>query len=371
MKSAGWTTTLLLGFAAGAVAQTEYHMTIVDPFPWNGSSQATGINSAGTIAGDSGGTGGFIGPVMANSGNVTNLNGPGYFGSFNHASGINNSGVTVGYAYTSTSTTHAYKWTGGVGTDLGAPGGLQSWGVSINSGGDIVGGYSYHYSAQQPTLTANNGVVWHANGTTTILNSGSTYLGSSVGISGINDSGLVVGAYHDSANFIDVAATWAPGKSMPTKVAGLNTTYNSAVHATNNLGDLIGSYEDASYQYYEGNFVILGGNQVNIGNIGGVTEVGAINDNRQIIGTAVDGSGAGHPFVWSAATGIETLDNHLDNSSLGRLLEVSAINNNGVMAGIMEDSNANYYLVQIAAVPEPAGLVILALAPALLLKRKR
>ena len=96
-------------------------------------SSAQGINSVGTIVGDSTLSGSSIYGFSYSGGHMTGLLG----GTSSHATGINNAGTIVGYVYYGDWC--AFRSSGGVMTLLGTLGGTTSVAYGINSAGTIVG----------------------------------------------------------------------------------------------------------------------------------------------------------------------------------------------------------------------------------------
>lgn len=99
---------------------------------------------------------------------------------------VNNSGLIVGQADTSTSNPQAAEWQNGAITALGGlPGSLTSEAVAVNSTGEAVG------TSLQTADTFGHAVLF-ANGTVTDLNAPGTGTGDA-SAQAINDSGVIVG----------------------------------------------------------------------------------------------------------------------------------------------------------------------------------
>src|SRR5262249_33026054 len=105
-------------------------------------SEAHGINDAGQIVGVSD-KDAVNRAFLYSDGEMTDLGTlPG--GSFSNAYAINNGGQVTGTATVSGSATHAFLWDSDNGMqDLGTLGGSNSFGVSINASGEVVGYSNY------------------------------------------------------------------------------------------------------------------------------------------------------------------------------------------------------------------------------------
>jgi probable HAF family extracellular repeat protein len=174
----------------------------LDPTAFNGEGSALGINSAGTVVGQSAEGGGFVAFELSGGGMLSMANSLGTFGGFNSiANAISDNGVVAGAAEIDPNThdTHAFVHSGG-GTlsaatdDLGTLGGSSSEALAINNAGQVVGD-----SAIGPP-NANGQAVFHA-----FLHSGGGMLtaaddlgtlpgGVSSTADGINSSGDAVGS---------------------------------------------------------------------------------------------------------------------------------------------------------------------------------
>lgn len=149
-------------------------------------SSASGINQAGTVAGDSSiAAGEFRGFIWNSNTGMIEL---GTFGGRNsHATGINKGGDVIGYATLSDGYEHAFSYAGGIMRDLGTLGG-SSYAYGINDAGAIVG-YSWRSDGENPhAFLYLNGVMIDLN---TLIPAGSGW--ELLEAYGINNRGEIVG----------------------------------------------------------------------------------------------------------------------------------------------------------------------------------
>ncbi|NOS71458.1 MAG: hypothetical protein HOP33_16175 [Verrucomicrobia bacterium] len=198
---------------------------------------ASGIDDSGVIVGETGAA-----PVafVNNGGVVTTLGTLG--GPYSGAAAINNSGTVVGRADVTPSLTHAFRYAGGVMTDLGGlfSAGNPSYAWDINDAGIIVGdsivnGYSraFRYNASVMTALPTPN-VFHSTA------------------EAINSAGLIVGSYTAPSPFRDHAALW-DGDTLIDLAPYLDqiglTGWNSRAMGINDNGDIVGDAWDVHYNH--------------------------------------------------------------------------------------------------------------------------
>ncbi len=203
--------------------------------------QASGINDAGEIIGQSDNAQGIRRAFLYYNGVMTELGTLG--GTESRASDINASGSIIGSASTSTNARHAFLYENGQMFDLGTLGGSTSWANQINASGQIVGG-----SHTPPDER------WHAylrdNGVMTDLGT----LGGDRSVAfGMNDAGQVAGWSNLVSGGVFRAVLWNNG--MITDLGTLGG--ESIAYTINNTGQVIGHAYTADNRQHA--FLINGG----------------------------------------------------------------------------------------------------------------
>jgi len=154
---------------------------------------------------------------------------------------VNDSGLIVGQADTSTSVFQAAAWQNGTVKALGMlPGSFTSEALAVNSAGQAVG-------ADVETADTDAHAVLFANGTVTDLNAPGTGAGDAVAHA-INDSGVIVGVggnghafVYQSGQATDLNGLIAPGSGFTLLNAdGINTNGVIVGTASNSAGQTFG-----------------------------------------------------------------------------------------------------------------------------------
>jgi probable HAF family extracellular repeat protein len=164
------------------------------------------------------------------------------------ATAINSAGTIVGFTDVSSGATHATVWlaSGGAPQDLGAAGaGDHSAAYAINDSGDIVGDANYAPFWGPGGLS--HATLWRADGSPP-RNLGTL---NAVGVDqsfakGINNAGDIVGSSY-TANGDFHAVLWPADGSGPRDLGVLTGIYSAAV-AINSSGVIVGNSRDASGQ---------------------------------------------------------------------------------------------------------------------------
>jgi probable HAF family extracellular repeat protein len=221
--------------------------------------------------------------------------------------GINNAGQVVGFSSTSTGTSHAFLYSNGQMTDLGAlPGYFRSWGSGINNAGQVTGTFStYTASGTDPSHA-----FLYSNGQMTDLG---TLGGRDSYGSGINNAGQITGS---------------------------SSTLNGFSHA----------------------FLYSLGQMTDLGTLGGRSSLGnGINNTGQVVGRADTSStsisGNPHAFLYSNGQ-VRDLNDLIDPTLGLELLEGTAINDNGQILARTTSS----YTYLLTPVPEPSPLALFGVA---------
>jgi probable HAF family extracellular repeat protein len=241
----------------------------------NGGAAAYGINATGQVAGVSyiDGHGQATTWVNGTAHTIGGLGGPD-----SYATAINNNGQSVGMATNGQGQGRAVVYSNGQVRDIAAPESFWSSAYGINNSGTAAGSAKDAYGRS-------SAFTWsQTNGYTTLATLG----GSSSNAFGINEQGEVVGNSTIATGYTH-AALWGPSGVTDLGTLGGNHSY---AYGINNSGAVVG------YSYIPGNttthaFLSVGGVMMDmnllIPDLGGweVTRAFAINDNLQVIGTAV------------------------------------------------------------------------------------
>jgi probable HAF family extracellular repeat protein len=226
-----------------------------------------------------------------------------------NARGINASGEVTGGSTLSTGGTRAFLWSNGKMTDLGTlPGGGNSAGRAINSSGEVVG-----HAIDSGDFS--QAVLWTPNSTT------ATKLGGA-DVVGINDSGEIVGGVAGVS-----AGPVGHRTSLPVP-PGFITCSPAGI---NNNGQVLGNCEVTNVTGDWHGVVWTNGTPTVLPTLGGTVATSAptvpgataINNNGQVVGTAVTSTGAVDGFSWSNGK----------ITDLGPAFAPAAINDNGVIVG--------------------------------------
>jgi probable HAF family extracellular repeat protein len=156
---------------------------------------AHGINSSGTIVGDSTLAGDVVlDAFVYSSGVMTDLNPTGSATRYGAARAINDAGTIVGSSTTSTGAAHAFSYSNGTFADLGTLGGTAASAVAINSAGVIVGSSSLPGNSRTDPFVYSGGQMSDLN---SLLVSPSITLTDATGIS---DPGQIAADGKDLGN---------------------------------------------------------------------------------------------------------------------------------------------------------------------------
>jgi probable HAF family extracellular repeat protein len=205
---------------------------------------------------------------------------------------VNDSGQVTGYSYLSASGTgndlrHAYIFSNGVMTDIGAlPGFTSSSGQGINASGAVTGSSS--------TTGTNQHAFLYSNGDMQDLGTQSGYV-SSWG-SGINDSGQITGTLATSGNATTHAFFYSNGVMQDLGTLGGT---GSEAAAINDSGQVTGtsylSGDSVSHAFLYSNGVMQ-----DLGSLGGTSSgATAMNSSGQVTGQSSTASGAEDAFLYN------------------------------------------------------------------------
>lgn len=202
------------GWRARATVWSGTTLTVLDPLLETTHSAASDINDSGQIVGRSI-IGSFSGAYHATLWNGTT---PTDLGANSAAFAINNTGQIAGNRNSSgvlgAAGTHATIWNGATPTDLGTLGGSKSEAYDINDSGLVVG---YSYTSGDAEM---HGTLWNGAGPIDLGTLGGTF---STAVS-INNSGMIVG-YSRTINNSSVHATLWDGS----EIIDLNSLLDASV----------------------------------------------------------------------------------------------------------------------------------------------
>ncbi len=214
----------------------------------------------------------------------------------------------------------AFKWQSGVLENLGAlPGGFNSYALSINPNGAVVGTSENGQTDPLLALASCVAVLWKAGGIVDLGTLGGGY--ESIAFT-LNDNVQVAGA---SANTISDAYSffgwntqsrafvWQRGAMRD--LGTLGTGNDASASYINARGQITGfSYTNAvansgtSYPTQDP-FFWDGGKMVDVGTLGGTSGFpNDLNERGQVVGQSnLAGDAANHPFLWSRSRGLKDL----------------------------------------------------------------
>lgn len=281
--------------------------------PYDNGGQACDINDAGVIVGGyiAGDFQHAVRAYLYSNGQTQDLGTlPG--GTTSSANGINSSGQVVGYSDTTGGANHAFLYSGAQMQDLGTlPGGMASGAYGINNGGQVVG-YSYTASGPQHAFLYSGGQM--------------------------QDLGTLPGGSTSLAYGIDIGG----------QIVGSSDTTGSADHA----------------------FLYSGGQMQDLGTLPDGTESHAfgINSSGQVVGWSKTTGGADHAFLYS---GGNMIDLNSVIASLGwTLYRAEGINDTGQIVGYGASPTQSMEAFLLTPIPEPATLSLLGLGGLTLLRRR-
>jgi len=323
--------------------------SVTDLGTLGGNSYALGLNNNGDVVGYSYTSAGSIHAFLFSDGLMSDLGALG--GSYSVASDINDKGTIVGQAENSAGQDHAFVYEKGSMTDLGTLGGTESGAGGINNLGQVVGSSMNAAGTTQAFLYSNGGM--------TELN---TWGGGASYATDINNGGDIVGWASILPDFVSPEHPFYfdDGVAMPIGSYGGTT---GVANAINSAGDVVGFGITTSSQM--GAFFYSDGVFTNMGTLGGNYSIAyGLNDKGQAVGkSATDGYNNEHAFLYDDKFGMLDLNSFLPtNSNFVSLYQAMDINNRGEIVGVgyLGDGSMHAFLMSsVHAVDEPSSLAIM------------
>jgi len=241
------------------------------------------------------------------------------------ANDINDSGQIVGFAAISTGFYHAFLYSNGTMSDLGAVGllaGQQSQGYGINTSGEVVGYYG--------NPNSNIGAFLYSGGVVTDIGS---LGGDRTWPFAINDSGQIVGFSQTSEEQAH-AFLYHDGTMLDVGAMGMLAGHDSIAYGINNTGDVVGSYSASdghshAFLYSEGSILDLG----TLGPLSGSDSyANKINSSGEVVGHYSTSDNLSHSFLYASGA-VYNLDNLVAPGSGWALQGAGDINDAGQITG--------------------------------------
>lgn len=295
----------------------------------------------------------------ANAGSIlsfTSFDGPGNNGGGSTVNGINNNGDVVGFssdnAATPTLFTNFIRSTSGTFTTLNIGGDPLAMANGINSSNTVVG-------------ASNNQAFELAGGTLMTLPNVNAATASETAF-GINDTGLIVGQFTDSAT--DTTPGFLYNGSIFTILNPVANALATNAQGVNNDGLVVGFYSlDGVHQHgflynsTTSSYTLLP--DPNVPNLV-LTQFLGINDVGLAVGYYQLPDGSQHGFLYDTTTQTYTfLDDPSASVSGLSITQITGVNDAGEIAGFYVDATTGLqrgFIATPASVPEPGTLGLLA-----------
>lgn len=265
---------------------------------------------------------------------------------------------------------HAFRWSGGVMTDIGTlpGGGTYSWANGVSADGNVVVGeasiagdavnHAFSWTAgggmiDLGTLGGSNSVAYAASANGSVIVGRSemtgdtnkhafrwsggvmTDLGTLAGhtdsvANGVSADGSVVAGTSSDAFGVPLAFRWVGG--VMTGLGTIGGVYSSASALSADGSTVVGVADTAGGENHA--FRWNGGVMTDLGTLGGVqSETNAVSaDGAVVVGTARDAGNADRAFRWTAATGMQSVESLLSTAGVTLAPGSSLVSAAGVSA---------------------------------------
>jgi len=192
--------------------------------------------------------------------------------------------------------------------------------TGINDAGDVSGIYVN-------TVTGvNNGFTDIGGAFTTVNNPASAVFNQALDI---NNSDETVGYYAPTVGGTPGDVSYSQKGGVFTPVSGLPTNFNNQAVGLNNLGEIVGFYQPDAALATSFGYLDDGGTITTIDPFGSTfVSANGINDQGDIVGTYVNGSGTTVGFVWTPGGGYTSFD--IYGSAV---TDINSINDKGDIVG--------------------------------------
>jgi probable HAF family extracellular repeat protein len=318
--------------------------TDLGALPGVNSSQGTGINESGLIAGVS--QTGVVDPILGigvghavvwRGGNITDLGTLGGYQSF--AVSLNNAGEVVAlstvdgpldpYSFLGQSI-HAFFWRNGTTQDVGTLGGPDTFpGLSYRLVGAVVGA-SFTNSTPNPTtgIPTLHPFLWRNDQLQDLGTLGGTFGEGTVA----NSRGQIAGDSTLAGDLQDHPFLWDKGKLTDLGTLGGD---NGGVHNIGDNGDVVGFADLPGSQAHDA-FLWRHGVMSDLGNLGVSSAANAGNSRSQVVGhTRIDSNPDSiRAFLWEDGGPMVNLNDLVPQNSPLLLLDATDINERGEVAGV-------------------------------------
>jgi len=308
--------------------------TITNLGTLGGNSSAYGLNQLGDVVGNyvaaDGQTHAFI---WRPSTGIEEIGTAGL--TLGHAWDINDDGLVCGYAGQTYNGKLAYRWEHDgdtwVGTWLGEVDSdyPTSYAMAVNNARQIVG--------VDVEGLSSGGFLWEA---------GSMhYVGSSKGITDINEAGQAAGyVYYTAGNIYGWGNRYHAAYFDGTQLINIGKTYKSEhsyAYGLNDHGQVVGNLANEAFVWESGVFTMLGALRS-----GYYSHANAINNAGVVVGYADISGSTRHALIWTSESGMVDLNTLLPTGSGWELMHAFDINNAGqiVGAGLLNGEQRGFLL---------------------------